>query len=355
MSTNGASIPVDIDKTGLDPRSRNTLRLALVSAATAAVAFAIAWPIAFLAPVFAWEYLKEPQHGVRIATGISLFMSTLKGVALGLLIGVLFSHHPAIFFPVEALALFFVYYSITGGANPLTVIWALIGTSLLPMVAMLSIELAVIVAGYLVLGGAVAAFATVLAFGVFPEPAPSQEPEAAEPAPPMPRPERVRLAARSVLVMMPLIFFVYTFQQLFFAITVIIASLISLEATREGSRYMGMAMLKGTVLGGLAVVFVYYVLLPFPEYPLLIALVTLVAFFFATQNYSDNPLGKYWGKGWGTFVIVLFAATSPAADVDVKFVARVIQIFAASAWVILGMMLLDRRPKSVGAVGDDHA
>jgi hypothetical protein len=334
----------------LDNRSRSTLRLALGATATLAIGFAIEWPLSFVSAVIIWMVLKHPEPGYGVRDGLAFIGSLFRGLLCGLIVGSLFGQSPVILFLMLTLILFLTYYAFTGGADQYSVLFMLVGNTAIPLFATKSVAVASAFAFFLFEAAAFGVLIAILAYGLFPEPDDGHDHGHGASGPPPTQAERIESATRSVLVMMPLVICFYTFQWAGMFLTVAYAAIISLESSGEGSLEFGSGFVKGILIGGVASVFIYYIVLAVPLYLMLMLLFLLSSLIFARQCFSDHPLGKYYALGFSTIVIVVSTATMPESDsADIKLLGRVFRIALAAIWVVGGMTLLERlRPGAAG-------
>ena len=144
MSTDvsGKTLEHTVEPGGLDLRSRRVLRLALGVTTMLAIAYAIDWPLAFTSAVFGWVILKDPEPGYGLRDTAFLIGAIFRGLLCGLLVGVLFANAPPLMLLVVTLVLFLTFYAATGGAHLYSLIFMLVGNTIIPLFAAKSIEVA---------------------------------------------------------------------------------------------------------------------------------------------------------------------------------------------------------------------
>lgn len=317
-----------------DARSVAILRFALGSTAAVALAFGFAWPIGFLTPVLVAKLLGTPGFRPSLAVGVGMLGGIAIGLGLGLAIALPLNAYPLVQLLVVGLALFRIFFASAAGAPGFPVTMMLIGVTVLPLVEMESRALAVdFVGGFLTLGFAAMALVG-LAHGLLPDPPGVAAPEPAAAAARDPA-LRVRQAALSTAVVLPLLLFVFSLK-LTGALLVLafVAILAQQPGLREGLR-SGVALLVGNALGGLAAIVGYELLVIVPSYGFLLVLMLLAALLFGTRVLGGDPRAPLWAMAFSTFLILLGGSTAPTGgEADVSFYTRIFQIFLAALYIV---------------------
>ena len=117
-------------------------RLTLGMTVSAGIAFYLAWPFSFITPVLAAKLLSLPK--VMPPKAAIAFVGLLGGsfiVSAKLLLPTL--SYPVVHLMVVGLIFFHLFYAKAGGANPLLVVFALIGVMAIPLIGTASIALKV--------------------------------------------------------------------------------------------------------------------------------------------------------------------------------------------------------------------
>jgi hypothetical protein len=294
-------------------RVAQTYRLAFGMTLSAGIAFYYAWPLAFISPVLAAKLLSLPKvMPVKAGIAFVAILSAAFILSSTLLLPTL--RYPLVHLLLVGLILFHLFYARAGGANPIIVVFAVIGVMAIPLVGSVSEALASGVAKGLSAGAALAVAMVYASAALFPDPAElgptvvasggARKTKDAKPPPP---PQRVRLALalRSLVVIYPLYVAFLLFSLVDLAVVLIFAALLGLEPTFGKHWAAGKGLILANLAGGMVAVVVYNVLIWVPAYLFFLLLVALAGLVVGRLIFSETPLGKLLAGGITTVFVVL--------------------------------------------------
>ena len=317
-----------------DARFVAVLRFGLGTTGAVALAFGFAWPMGFFAPVLVAKLLGTPGFRPSLAVGKGMLRGMAVGLGVGLAIALPLNAYPAVQLPVISLALFRIFYASAGGAPAFGVTMMLVGVTVLPLVVMESPALAIDFFGGFLLLGAAAMGIVGISHGLLPDPpgrALPAPPEAVERDPTL----RLRQAAISTLVVLPLLLFMFSLKM---TGSVLVLAFVAILAQQPGLREgveSGLALLVGNALGGLAALIGYELLVMVPTYGFLLAFMLLVALRAGARLFSGDPRAPLWAMAFSTFLILLGGSTAPSGgEADASFYTRMFQIFVAAIYIV---------------------
>ena len=329
-----------------DLRTVRILRYAFGSALAMAVAMGFDWPLSFLTAVLTLTFLgaRSPRPAVKALLGFVLIIAAAS--AVGLLVGLLVSY-PAVYMLSLALILFHLFYAKAGGAQPLLITWMLIAVLLIPILTSLSGFLAYVVAVYLVIGAAAAVAVVWLAHIALPDPYLEPAAAAAAPAPapapapePLPRERRVLLAATSTLVVCPIAGIFLAYQKTDALIVLIFVALLTLQPSLAAGYKAGMALIVGNLIGGVASIIFYNLLVLVPHFGFMVLLTLFCALLFGLGLFSESKWAPLFGMAFSTVLIIIGSTTSSFGDAGAKATTRVIQITLAVVYAVVAFNML---------------
>lgn len=334
-----------------DIRVIRTLRYAIGSTLAVALALGIDWRLSYLTPVLALSFLgpPAPRPTAKIAVGFVGIVGVASGV--GVAVSALLLPYPEVFLLLEGLMLFLLFYAGARGVQPLLVAMLLIALTVIPVMGLLAMKLAVAVAKGLVLGAIGAIFVVWLAHLLLPDPssrglasAPgdSSKGSEAESKPPAPsRQEAAAVAGLNTLVVFPVVFLYFVLGLTSVLILVFIA-LLSMQPDFKAGVKAGKALIVGNLMGGLAAIVTYELLVMVPQFGFLLLLTLIAGLYFGGKLFSGAPAAPLFGMAFSTMLLVIGSTTSMYGEAGAKAWERVIQITIAVVYLVVAFGLIQR-------------
>ncbi len=325
------------------PQDRMTLRYAVGATIAMAIALGAGWPLSFLTPVLSLGFLAAPAR-LELKAGIG-FVSVVAAACLaGLILVEFLLPYPLVYLPFIGLCLFRLFYAKADGVSPLVVMWLLIAILVLPLVGMQMPEIAFFVAAGLVFGAAMMVLLVWLTWAMFPDPSvPVAGP--AVPAAPAVRPPtnavKLRNALLSVTVVFPAVAVFYTMQWTGGILILVFIAILSMQPGVAGNLKMGVALITGNVLGGIASIMFYETLVMVPSFPFMILLTLLCGLTFGRQLFSGKKNGPLFGMAFSTVLLIIGSTTSSNDDAGNAVIVRVLQMMIAVIYVVVAFGLLE--------------
>jgi len=344
MSVEVDTVALPAPRWVLTPQGRQVLRYALGATVCMTLALGIGWPLSFMTPVLALGFLAAPAR-LSLKDGVGLVLTIAGACGVGLLMTHYFMSFPLVFLPLLGLALFRLFYAKSGGASPLLITWLLIALLALPLVGMQSQQLAIFVALGIIKGAVVTVVLVWLIWAAIPAPPPLPvEPGAPQPAAPPPptSAERFRSAVLSTAVVFPAVVAFYTLQWTGSLLVLIFIAMLSLQPAFAANFKAGGALIIGNVIGGLAAIAFYELLVMVPAFPFMVLLTLLSGLLFGAQVFSGKKTAGLFGMAFSTVLLVIGSTTGGDGEADAKVTTRVIQIMIAVIYVVSAFGLLQR-------------
>ncbi len=324
-----------------DIRAVRVLRYAFGSTLGMAVAMGFDWPLAFLTPVLVVSFLGTPTPRPAIKSLVSFVAIIALACAIGSVVAVLLVPYPVVFLLVLALLLFHVFLAKMRGAPGLLVTWLLIAVQAIPILATVSTRLAVIVAAYIVYGSAIAVAVVWLAHITIPDP--PQPAAAASTAA-----EEEVLSAEygfyralvSTAVVYPVAALFFTFQNIGMLIVLIFIAILALQPSLAAGYKAGIALIVGNLIGGIASIIVYDLLVVAPHFGFLVLLTLLTALLFGAGLFSSSRWAPLFGMAFSTLLLIIGSTTSSYGEAGSKATTRVIQITVAVIYAVVAHNVL---------------
>lgn len=96
------------------------------------------------------------------------------------------------------------------------------------------------------------------------------------------------------------------------------------------------------MIGGIAALGFYWLLVAVSEFHFFIALMFLNALLFAQQVFSAKPTAKYFGSAFVALFILVNSSLAADADFYPTYIYRLVSITAAILYVFLALKVVDR-------------
>jgi hypothetical protein len=323
-----------------DLRLVRVFRYAVGSTLAVALAMGIDWQLSFLTPILALSFFAPPAKCPAPKAMAGFVGIVALAGAFGVLISATLLVYPAVFLLVEFLLLFLLYNRNARGAPPLLTTFLMIAVTVIPVVALQSMDLAIAVAQGLAVGAAGAMVVVWLAYALIPDPA-SDEPYAPpgeaspgkRPAPPSPA-ECIKSAWVRTIVVFPLMA-LYLYMGLTSIVVLVYVALLSMQPDVATGHKAAKAMIVGNAIGGIAAIIMFELLVMIPEYGFLIILTLLLGLAFGTRLFSGAPTAPLFGMAFSTVLLVVLSTTSAYGEAGGKAWTRVLQITAAAVYLIV--------------------
>lgn len=343
----------------LDARSRRIVRFALGTTLASAIAFLTGFELPFLVPILAAMLLGSPAPRPSLRSGGGFVLTIGVASVVGLIVTRLFVHFPPAFLLVAFLILFRLYYALWSGKSPFLVVWLLIASMLIPLIGLASMGLAIGIAKGITAGAAIAIGAVWLAHGLLPDPPPPMAPESASDTtsasaeggetkalPPVE--VRYRMAMTSTAVVFPVLVLIFSFNLTGGALILIFIALLSLQPSFAAGWKMGKGLIAGNVIGGLASIAIYEILVAYPAFTFFLLLMLLAGLVFGRVMFSDHPMAPLFKTGFNTVVLLVgMSIAITSTEAGSKFYERIVQIMVAVFYVVAAFGLIEWIQKRV--------
>ena len=98
---------------------------------------------------------------------------------------------------------------------------------------------------------------------------------------------------------------------------------------------------KSCLIGGVAIILAYNLLVAVPSFWFLIPLSLGFSFFFARKINSGKPSAAIWGSGFTTFLVLLGSSTGGDSSASANFYLRIGQVIFAGLFCILAIVVIE--------------
>ena len=319
-------------------KNLRVLRYAVGSTLAMTVALGFDWQLSFLTPVLTLSFLATPAPRPTLKEG-AMFVVTI-GIACmaGLLLSRFMLHYAFVYVPFAGLVLLRLFHAKSGGTSPLLITWMLIALLVIPLVAMQSPGIANFIARNIVFGALVSMLVVWLSYALLPDPVGIDGLQAAQATgeipPPPTKGERFATALESTVVVFPLLTLFYMLEWLDSVLILIFVAILSLQPGFAKNFQAGKALIVGNVIGGVAAIVFYELLVAVPEFAFMVLLTLFSALMFGALVFSGKPKAPLYGMAFSTVLLVIGSTTSSSGEAGAKVYTRVFQIMLAVGYVV---------------------
>ncbi|ARN74825.1 DUF2955 domain-containing protein [Oceanicoccus sagamiensis] len=317
----------------------NTLRLALAVTAGVMLAFLIAWPAAFICPIFISGLLSaegpmmDGRKGVTFLAVVVLMLWLGQGISEFLIL------YPVTCTLVIIWLLFIGQFAGLSGVSPMLIVLLYLSVLMLPLMGMSPVPIVDSFVGGLFFSILLALVMAWGAYALIPERETlvAAEKNKVEQS----KDELYAMAMARTLLVVPLFLVFYLFEmtgQLL--VLLFVALLIQMPSAAVGAKG-ALAMIVANTVGGLAALVIYNVLVVAPSPVMLGLMVFAVSLWFGERVFSGSPTASLYGTGLSTVIVLLGSTTGAFGDeAGDKLYTRLLQILAAGLYIIAALSLL---------------
>ena len=327
----------------MSPTEIRILRLAVGTTIAMALAQSIAWPLAFITPVFTAMFLAAPTPCPTRPAVILLVTAILATGIVGWCLTSFLLPYPLAYVVGLTLIYLLVFYWAFSGANPFLIVMALVGVTAIPVLGQLTPALALGFSVGFSISGVAAIALVLLAHGLVPDPFAAPPPPKAGPKKPKPSEEqRLQMAFVSTVVVAPAALFFLFFQLAAELVTLIFIVTMSFQPKVKAGLEASKKNLVGATVGGLIATVWYELLVIVPSFTFFLLITFGVMLILGQKIYSGRPSAAAFGASLSTVLIIVGGAVgSEDAEASAKFYLRVLQIFLAGLYVVGVFSLLE--------------
>ena len=304
-------------------------RIAFAASVGFTLGYVLGWDFPFVPALFAVQLLTASKS-LNLGQALGFVVLMVAGCVLSVLIAQIFLDTPFILILVIALLIFHAFLMLAKGQAVPVANVLLITVSVVPLVAVTSIELAYGLVFTLIAGSILAELLVFLAYAFFP--ARKQANEVANP----PAEERFPVGAalaNTAALMSLVIFFISSGSAV--SVIIIMTAITILRHPPIAGHSAAYGFVMGNIAGGLAATAacLLVVLLPSPAFLLLV--VVLFGLLFGAKIAEGGDLAPLYIVGLVTFLIVLGFGLAPLpGESGTFFISRVFNVVIAAIYTI---------------------
>lgn len=313
------------------------LRYASGVALSVALAFAIGWPLSFLAAILTAAFLgnRNPRPNLKATLGIIIAIAVI--FAVGSAATIYLYPYPAVFLVLFCWCLFLTFYAAARGTSGFIILLFTLALLLLPLTGGPEPYIALLVSMGLLKSATAALICVHIAHTLFPggtlevEQIPLQT---------TPR-DAAYSAWLSTAVILPFALVCLVFNLSGAVLPLIIIATLAQKPDFSAGAAGSRALLAANVGGGIVAIVFFQLLTATPQLGFLVTGFFLLALLFGQQIFSDKPTAPLYGSAFSTVLVLIGTGTSAYGDqADAKFFERIALLLVAVTYVIFTLSLL---------------
>ena len=304
------------------------------------LALIVSTTLGYLVPhitaIFALMFLEPNKKPLGLKTEIGMVLGLSFLGYFGVIVGQYLIDYPLVILPILGLVIYWSFRFIKI-PEPIRLLFLILAV-LIPFISLKASMLGSLVLTALLLNLIIALVVIRVAFFIFP--LTTQEDIIIEKKKPTAYKNinLDKLAFNGLLVVFPIVFMFYLFNASIVVLTLVFAVLLSFDPFIYQSK-KGSALLVANVLGGLAGVLAYNILVIAPSYLLYIFLIISAAFYFVTNLYSGKKIAPIFKLSFNTFFVIMGVIATSTNEAGNTVWERLTQIGFAIFYVIIAFKI----------------
>ena len=325
-------------------QARRVFRLAAVPSLSLAVAYGMAIPLPFLAPLLAFMLVSMPGPPIGLKGLVGLVVIIAISLSLGLLLIPMLLHYQVTALLIVAFGIYLSSYITINMGKMLFGTFMTIGFTLISAAGSLNFAIATYVIQALVIGISIAVICHWIVYPFFPE---DPAPAASKPAGNQAGETSNWIALRSMIIVMPAYLLVLTNPAAYMAV-IMKTVLLSQQSSMVDAKSAGRELLGSTFLAGLCAALFWVLLKISPNLWMFFLWMLLFSLYFSSKVFglirSRYP-ASFWLNVAVTMLILLGPAVEDSAngkDVYAAFFSRMALFILVTFYAWAAVELLER-------------
>lgn len=291
-------------------QAKRVFRLSSVMALSLAIAYGLAIPLPFIAPLFALLLTVTPGPPLGLKKLVGLVLVILLTLSIGLLLIPMLQYYPFAAVLVVGLGLYASFYLTVNKSKALIGTFLTVGFTLISAAGTFSFVLATTVIQSLVLGIIIAVLSNWLIYPWFPEE--EQAAAATKPEPDEGAEQSNWIALRGTMIVLPVYLLVLTNPAAYMAMIMKSVSLAQQSSVMD-AKTAGRELLGSTFLGGMFAIIFWVLLSIHPNLWMFSLWMLLLGIYFASKIYRVVAT-RYPASFWLNVVMTLLIVLGPAVE-----------------------------------------
>ncbi|WP_370977871.1 DUF2955 domain-containing protein [Agaribacterium sp. ZY112] len=318
------------------------LRLAICLSTCFICAIALAWPLAYLSPMLLCSLIGSPKKPLALKSGIGLLMLIFLAFFPFVLMGFIIPRWPGVSALLLIIGFYYIFYLKAVGKLPeLAAVLFLVGITIMPLMALTQPELSLSFTLGFLFSAFIAVVSAWLSFLVFPDPKGCSYNEAVKPKNNLQKHEAQVKALTSTIAITPLALIFYSNNLIEASLVFAFVAILMQNPDIGTNLKAGAGLLLGNLLGGIISYMIFVFLKSTPTLPFFAFLMLLSLLLLGQRIFSEHKFSGLYSASLSTVILLLGSVTGSAGgDFEEKFLSRMVQLFCASTYVVLSLIVL---------------
>lgn len=324
--------------------ARRVFRVSTCVSLSLVIAYCIAMPLPFLAPVFALMFTLKPGSPLNIKALVALVLLIVFTTGIGLLLIPMLYHYAIPTLAIVAMGLYFSNYLTLNAGKALAGTFLIVGFTLISAAGTLSFVVATTVIEGLAISVAIAVFCQWAIYPFFPED--EINTETPEKKSPSQKSKSNWLALRSTIIIMPTYILLLTNPAVYLPIIMKAVSL-GQQGSSVEAKSAGRELLGSTFLAGLFAIGFWFLLDLVTTLWMYASCMFIFSVYFVAKIYgviSSKWPPSFWQNTAVTMIILLGPAVEDSAngkDVYKAFAIRLGLFIVVTLYAVLAVYVLE--------------
>ena len=290
--------------------------------------------LSYIIPLLALTFLRPGAKKPSFVQGLLFVIIVIFSTFSGFLLTKYFYEYSLFFILILGLILFWIFYTdkLTLPAKLFSLI-ALLADPV-PEYGMSTTLWAFLLTNTLIYGSIATIIVIWIVYAIFPDPADKRESQ--DQKTPVVKPDRkarLSLAHQTFITTFPLILAFIYFQWENYLL--ILLYIVVLTMVPVSSQKIGAVKLYGNLIGGIATIIFYWLLILVTNLPFFILLYFGTALLFAKKIFSENPLAPFLRTGFSALTLIISGAILSTDEAGAEVGSRIAQVMIAVVYVVI--------------------
>jgi len=305
-------------------------------------AMAFGGDLSYIVPYLALNFLAPGTKMPTLKQGVNFVGVVAVTSVTGFFFTSFFYNYTWVYIPLLGMVLFYIYY--TSRLTFIIKLFLLIALLAfpVPMPGIDTVTWAYAITNTLVIGSVFSIMMVWVVYSLFPDKPvlhSGTKSTSAAAQKDQDQKERFRKAFETFIVTFPVVL-LFIFYQWGNSLIILIY-IVVLSMMQEAGRTTGKVKVAGNLIGGLATIVFYELIIVVPYFPFFILLLLGTALLFAVRIFSKRPDAALYKTGFSALVLIIGGVVTGTDEAGSEIWMRIIQVMTAVFYVVAASAIID--------------